>query len=58
MRSFVDKIWCARLPLFIATPPPAYQLSVAFSPQPPTPTLRLSILHLRVFYGGNSFAEN
>ena len=57
MRSFVDKIWCVPLPLFIATPPPAYQLSVVFSPLHPTPAFPLSIMHFRVFYRGGSFAE-
>ena len=36
-------------PLSIATPPPAYQLSVVFSPPHPTTVPPLSIMHLRVF---------
>ena len=39
MRSFVYKIWCVPLPLFIATSPPAYQLSVVFLSSHPTSSL-------------------
>ena len=52
MGSFVDKVLCVPLPLFIVTLPPAHQLLVFFSPSQPTTTTPppptpppLSILH-------------
>ena len=38
MCSFVGKVWCIPLPLFIVTHPPGHQLLVVFLPSHPTTT--------------------